>query len=130
VKLPKWFSWRQNLIYSFAAFGGAMGAHKFLLQQRDPTTGIFIGAILGANIGALIQTRKGKNPRFDELNRKILDNSMVHGFIAFTALTGYQVLTKNSVGPSEEIIAVTVVIVASLILQALRFHEKTGDILS
>jgi hypothetical protein len=129
VKLPEWFSWRQNLLYSFAAFGGAIGAQKFLLQQTEPTIGIFIGAVLGANIGALIQTKKGKNPRFDELNRKILDNSMVHGFIAFTALTGYQVLTKNSVAPSEEITAVTVVVVASLILQALRFLE-TGDILS
>lgn len=129
MKFPEWFSWRQNLLYSFAAFGGAVGAHKFLLQQREPTIGIFIGAVLGANIGALIQTKKGKNPRFDELNRKILDNSMVHGFIAFTALTGYQVFTKNAVAPGEEIIAVTVVVVASLILQALRFLEKTGDIL-
>ena len=129
MKFPEWFSWRQNLLYSFAAFGGAVGAHKFFLRQTDPTIGIFIGAILGANIGALIQTKKGKNPRFDELNRKILDNSMVHGFIAFSALTGYQIFTKNALPPSEEIIAVTVVVVASLILQALRFLEKTGDIL-
>lgn len=129
MKLPEWFSWRQNLIYSFAAFGGALGAHKFLLKQTEPTIGIVIGTVLGANIGAVIQTRNGKNPRFDELNRKILDNSMVHGFIAFTALTGYQVFTKNALAPSEEIIAVTVIVVASLILQALRFLEKTGDIL-
>ncbi|MFB6245709.1 MAG: hypothetical protein ABEJ03_05185 [Candidatus Nanohaloarchaea archaeon] len=129
MKLPEWFSWRQNLLYSFAAFGGALGAHKFLLQQNEPSIGIVIGAVLGANIGALIQNRKGKNPRFDELNRKILENSMVHGFIAFTALTGYQAFTKSGFKPSEEIIAVTFVVVVSLVLQAMRFLEESGDIL-
>ncbi|MFB6158966.1 MAG: hypothetical protein ABEJ72_03605 [Candidatus Aenigmatarchaeota archaeon] len=128
MKLPEWFSWRQNLLYSFGAFGGALGAHKFLLQQTEPTIGIVIGAVLGANIGAVIQTRKGKNPRFDELNRKILDNSMVHGFIAFTALTGYQAFTKPVLSPGEEIVAVTAIVMASLILQALQFLEKPSDI--
>lgn len=118
------------MLYSFAAFGGALGAHKFLLQQTEPTSGIFIGAVLGANIGAVIQTRKGKSPRFDELNRKILDNSMVHGFIAFTALTGYQVFTSPVLSSGEEIIVVTVVLIASLIIQALKFLENPGDVLS
>ena len=130
MKTPEWFSWRQNLLYSFAALGGSLGAHKFMLQQTEPTLGIVIGAVLGANIGAFIQTKKGENPRFDEVNRKILDNSMVHGFIAFTALTGYQAFTKPVLSPGEEIIAVTVVVIASLIIQALKFLEKPGDILS
>ena len=130
MKFPEWFSWRQNLLYSFAAFGGAVGAQKFLLQQTEPTIGIFIGAVLGANIGAVIQTRRGKNPRFDELNRKILDNAMVHGFIAFTALTGYQAFTSPVLSPGEEIIAVTAVLIASLVIQALKFLENPGDILS
>jgi hypothetical protein len=130
VKIPKWFSWRQNLLYSFAGLGGALGANRFFLQQTEPTIGIVIGTVLGANIGAVIQTRKGKNPRFDELNRKILDNSMVHGFIAFAALTGYQAFNKPLLSPSEGIIAVTVIVIASLIIQALKFLEGMGDIFS
>jgi membrane-bound acyltransferase YfiQ involved in biofilm formation len=130
VKLPEWFSWRQNLLYSFAALGGALGAHRLILNQSEPTIGIVIGAVLGANIGAVIQTRKGKNLRFDELNRKILDNSMVHGFITYTVLIGYQAFTKPVFSPTEELIAAAVVVITSLVLQALRFLEKTGDILS
>ncbi len=130
MKLPEWFSWRQNLLYSFAGLGGALGANRFFLQQTEPTIGIVIGTVLGANIGAVIQTRKGKNPRFDELNRKILDNSMVHGFIAFAALTGYQAFNKPVLSPSEEIIAVSVIVIASLIIQALKFLEGMGEIFS
>lgn len=130
MMLLEWFSWRQNLLYSFAAFGGALGAYRLFLQQSEPTIGIVIGAVIGANIGGVIQTRKGNNPRFDELNRKILDNAIVHGFIAFTGLTVFQIFTSPVLSSGEEIIVVTVVLIVSLVIQTLKFLERPGDVLS
>lgn len=128
MNVPEWFSWRQNFLYSAMAFGGVLATHNLVAQQGEPTIGIVIGAVIGANIGAMIQTRRGKNPRFDELNRRIIDNSMIHGFITYTALIGYQALTTSSLTPMDEILTVTLVLLVSLIVQAVKFSDKLGEL--
>lgn len=125
MKSPKWFSWRQSLLYSIAALGGALLAQKYFLPGSQPTISIVIGAVTGANIGSYIQQRKGKNPGFDGLNSDIVDNSFIHGFLAYTVILAVQIFTRTKIFTSiDQIIIATTVMVMSLIYQALKFQDK------
>ena len=130
MKLPKWFSWRQNLLYSVAALAGVLIAQKYFLPGNQPTLGIVIGAPIGANIGTYLQHKRGKSNGFDELNSEIVDKSMIHGFIAYTAVLTYQIFSRTNIFSSiEQVIIASSVMVVSLIYQALRFNEKLGELL-
>ena len=130
MKTPEWFSWRHSLLYSVAALAGVLIAQKYLLPGTQPTLGIVIGAVIGANIGTYLQQRKGKNTVFDDLNSEIVDRSMIHGFLAYTAVLTYQIFSRTNIFSSaEQVIIASSVIVVSLIYQALRFNEKLGELL-
>ncbi|MFB6208709.1 MAG: hypothetical protein ABEJ56_01070 [Candidatus Nanohaloarchaea archaeon] len=88
MKLPEWFSWRQNIIYSVAALGGALAGHRFIMTESQPSAGIVIGAILGANIAVFTQQKRKGKPLLDELNQELIDNSMIHGFVTYSVLIG------------------------------------------
>jgi len=130
VKSPEWFSWRHSLLYSVAALGGALIAQKYFLPESQLSIAIIFGTILGANIGTYIQQRRGKNTGFDELNSEIVDKSMIHGFIAYTAVLTYQIFSRtNTFSSIEQVIIASSVMVVSLIYQALRFNERLGELL-
>ncbi len=128
--VPEWFSWRQSLLFSVAALAGVLIAQKFLLSSVELSIGILIGAVIGANIWNYMQQRKGKSTGFDELNSEIVDRSMIHGFLAYTAILTYQILTRTNIFSSvEQIIFASSVMVVSLIYQAVRFNEKLVELL-
>ena len=130
MKTPEWFSWRQSLLYSVAALAGVLIAQKYLLPGTQPTLGIVIGALIGANIGTYLQHKRGKSNGFDELDSEIVDRSMIHGFIAYTAVLTYQIFSRTNIFSSiEQVIIALSVMVVSLIYQALRFNEKLGELL-
>lgn len=130
MKSPEWFSWRHSLLYSVAALGGALIAQKYFLPESQLSIAIIFGTILGANIGTYIQQRRGKNTGFDELNSEIVDKSMIHGFIAYTAVLTYQIFSRtNTFSSIEQVIIASSVMVVSLIYQALRFNERLGELL-
>lgn len=130
MKTPEWFSWRQSLLYSVAALAGVLIAQKYLLPGTQPTLGIVIGAPIGANIGTYLQHKRGKSNGFDELDSEIVDKSMIHGFIAYTAILTYQIFSRTNIFSSiEQVIIASSVMVVSLIYQALRFNEKLGELL-
>jgi hypothetical protein len=130
MKSPEWFSWRQSLVYSVAALAGVLIAQKYLLLGSQPIAGIVIGTVIGANIGTYLQQRRGQSTGFDELNSEIVDKSMIHGFLAYTAILTYQISTRTNIFSSvEQVIIASSVMVVSLIYQALRFNEKLGELL-
>ncbi|MFB6182414.1 MAG: hypothetical protein ABEJ24_05990 [Candidatus Magasanikbacteria bacterium] len=121
-------SWRQNLLYSVAALGGSLAGSRFLLADSNPTAGIVIGAILGANLAGYSQQKRKGDSILDELNQKMIDTSMIHGFVAYSGLIGYQAVSGTFLTPAEEIIAATTVMIVSLILQAFMLSDKLGGI--
>jgi hypothetical protein len=130
MKNPEWFSWRQSLLYSVAALAGVLIAQKYLLPGSEPTAGIVIGAVIGANIGTYLQQKRGKSNGFDELDSEIVDRSMIHGFLAYTAILSYQIFSRTNLFTSvEQVIIASSVMVVSLIYQSLRFNEKLGELL-
>jgi hypothetical protein len=136
MKTPEWFSWRQNTIMIIGAIAGVLIAQKLVLNQYDANLGIgmligpLVGTLIGAAIGSYIQYRRTDYAIIDELNQSIINNAMIHGFIAYSALTGYQAFTKTVFSPSESFIIATFFVVASLILQSLKFLASLGDIIS
>lgn len=130
MNITEWFSWRQSVSYSVAALAGVLIAQKYLLPGSQPTVGIVVGAVIGANIGNYLQQRRGKKTGFDELNSEIVDRSMIHGFLAYTAILIYQIFSRNNIFSSaEQVIIASSVMVISLIYQALKFNEKLGELL-
>ncbi len=136
MKIPEWFSWRQNAIIVMGAIAGVLIARKIVLNQYDANlgTGMFIGplvgTLIGAALGSFIKYRRTDQAIIDELNKTVIDNAMIHGFIAYSALTGYQAFTKTVFSPSESFIIATFFVVASLILQSLKFLVNLGEVLS
>ena len=128
LSLPEWFSWRQNVLFSVAALGGSLGAYKFVMPASEPTIGIVIGAILGANIGSFFRKKRGTNIGFDELNNKIIDNSMLHGFIGLNIIIAIQIFSSLSYTSVEEIIFGSGIMIISLVVQALRFSKKLTEV--
>jgi hypothetical protein len=115
---------------------GVLGVQKFILNQFNtgPSIGMLIGpvvgTIIGAAVGSFIQYRRNDEAIFDELNESIVETSMVHGFVAYTLLIGFQAFTRPVLSSAEEIILVTAVVVASLVSQALMFSEGLGEMFS
>lgn len=130
MKNPEWFSWRQSVSYSVAALAGVLIAQKYLLSPGELSIGIIVGAVIGANIGNYIQQRREQNTGFDKLNSEIVDRSMIHGFLGYTAILTYQIFSRTNIFSSaEQLIIASSVMVFSLIYQALRFNEKLGELL-
>jgi hypothetical protein len=124
------------MILITGTIAGVLFAQRIISTQlkTSPDIGMFIGpavgTLIGASVGSYIQYKRNNQSIIDELNESIIDNSMIHGFIAYSALTGYQAFTKAVVSPSESFILVTFIIVVSLILQSLNFLGKPGEIFS
>nr|EGQ40885.1 MAG: hypothetical protein J07AB56_01310 [Candidatus Nanosalinarum sp. J07AB56] len=129
MSLPEWFSWRQNSVIITSALGGIFAAEKFFLDQSVSAQGTGLGYLLtlatgtfiGVTVGSYIHYERFGEVRFDELYREIAGKSMIHGFIAYTALVGVQGLGSLSFGSVEVFLAATSVMVVSLIVQALAY---------
>jgi len=135
VKLPEWFSWRQNTIIVIGAITGVLIAQKIVLNQFDANPGIgmligpLIGTLIGAAIGSFIKYRRTDQATIDELNKTVIDNAMIHGFLAYTAILTYQIFSRTNIFSSaEQVIIASSVMVVSLIYQALRFNEQLGEL--
>lgn len=61
MKSPDYFSLRKSILYSVAALGGSLAAHELFLPESQPTMGLIIGVIMGANIGAFIPINSFNN---------------------------------------------------------------------
>ncbi len=135
MKLPEWFSWRQNTIIVMGAIAGVLIARKIILNYFDAnlSIGMFIGplvgALIGAALGSFIKYRRTDQATIDELNKTVIDNAMIHGFLAYTAILTYQIFSRTNIFSSaEQVIIASSVMVVSLIYQGLRFNEKLGEL--
>lgn len=94
-------SFKQNFMWLTGGLVGMLAAQRWIIPEADISIAVLIGILVGGNLGAYLRNTGRTGAKFDERDRRNMEDSMAWGFMAAVTLLALNVLAGQSFTGSD-----------------------------